>query len=438
MINVNLDLTKNDGAFKIMHAVNNGPCHKRHTNDQLHSNFADYKAARIPYARNHDASYCSTYGGEHSVDISAIFPNFDADPYDEASYDFVCTDEYVLVTLDAGTETYYRLGQKIEHYVKKFGTLPPKDFKKWAVICEHIIRHYNEGWAAGFKLNIQYWEIWNEPDLDPDDSLDKRTWGGTTAEFFDLFEITAKHLKSCFPHLKIGGPAVASVSTPWVENFLCEMKRRGVPMDFFSWHIYNCKVSAIVDLANTMRGLLEKSGYGDAESILNEWNYVKGWVEEFTYSIKQIIGYKGAAFTMATMSACQYAPVDMLMYYDARPCGFNGLFDIYTMEKLKGYYPFLWYSYLYDCEYSVRAECDDEDIYTLLGVNSDGSIVATVTYYTDDDNAPSKDVKINMANPPECEIYLVDFEHNGELVARTRDLSFTMKANSIILIKEKK
>ena len=44
----------------------------------------------------------------------------------------------------------------------------PKDFKKWAVICEHIIRHYTEGWADGFFYDMPYWEIWNEPDLDSD------------------------------------------------------------------------------------------------------------------------------------------------------------------------------------------------------------------------------------------------------------------------------
>ena len=48
--------------------------------------------------------------------------------------------------------------------------LPPKDFRKWAQICEHIIRHYNEGWADGHKWDIRYWEIWNEADLD------SKTW----------------------------------------------------------------------------------------------------------------------------------------------------------------------------------------------------------------------------------------------------------------------
>ena len=53
------------GAFRIMNATNGGPFHKRHANDQYRSNFQAYKEAKIPYARNHDASFCYAYGGEH-------------------------------------------------------------------------------------------------------------------------------------------------------------------------------------------------------------------------------------------------------------------------------------------------------------------------------------------------------------------------------------
>ena len=269
MYNLSFDLQKNDGRFKIMHAVNNGPVHKRHAVDQLRSNFIPWKTARIPLARNHDAAFCGSYGGEHTVDITAIFPDFSKDPYDPASYDFVCTDEYVLATLEAGTKTFFRLGQKIEHYIKKYGTLPPPDFKKWAIICEHIIKHYTEDFADGLGLDIEYWEIWNEPDLDTDDSTHKRTWGGTQAQFYDLFEITAKHLKSCFPHLKIGGPALATPSES-CERYLKEMQKRCIPADFISWHIYSTSPEEIINLGKLVRANMVKYGYGDKESILNE------------------------------------------------------------------------------------------------------------------------------------------------------------------------
>ena len=49
--------------------------------------------------------------------------------------------------------------------IKPYHTFPPKDPEKWARICEHIIRHYTEGWADGYHYNIRYWEIWNEPEV---------------------------------------------------------------------------------------------------------------------------------------------------------------------------------------------------------------------------------------------------------------------------------
>ena len=238
METISFDLTKRLGAFKPLNAVNGGPWHKRHANDQWRSNLEDYRRARIPYTRNHDANLAgSVYGGPYTVDITAIFPRFEADENDPASYDFACTDESILVPLEAGTKTFFRLGQSIEHQIRKHGTLPPRDFAKWARVCEHIIRHYNEGWANGFRLGIEYWEIWNEPDIDPDDSANKRMWGGTRAQFFDFFETAAKHLKGCFPELRIGGPALCW-DEDWADDFLREMNRRGAPLDFFSWHIY--------------------------------------------------------------------------------------------------------------------------------------------------------------------------------------------------------
>lgn len=226
------------GAFKRMNAVNNGPIHKRHAGDQYMDNLELYRAAKIPFARNHDAAFCPEYGEEFTVDVSAVFPRFEADVNDPASYDFACTDEYIAVTREAGTETFYRLGQKIEHQIRKHHTLPPADYHKWAEICEHIIRHYNEGWANGFRYHIRYWKIWNEADLDPDDCTHKRTWGGTAEQFFELYGITAKHLKACFPDLKIGGPAVAHSIKDWAERFMTYVEKNRIPMDFFSWHIY--------------------------------------------------------------------------------------------------------------------------------------------------------------------------------------------------------
>ena len=84
MVVIQADFSKELGKIKPMHAVNNGPAGKE--GDET-GNFEAYKNAKIPFARNHDAAVCPAYGGEHVVDISALFPDFDADETKEENYD---------------------------------------------------------------------------------------------------------------------------------------------------------------------------------------------------------------------------------------------------------------------------------------------------------------------------------------------------------------
>ena len=184
------------GKVKTFNAVNNGPVNGLRGINNMEA----WATARIPYGRLHDTSFTN----EWLVDVHRIFRDFDADENDPKSYDFACTDEYIAVTELAGAKTFFRLGQSIEHRIKKYHIFPPKDFAKWARICEHIIMHYNEGWADGFHYNIEYWEIWNEPDNEPV-AAENPMWKGSMEEYFTLYEVTANHLKACFPHIKVGG-----------------------------------------------------------------------------------------------------------------------------------------------------------------------------------------------------------------------------------------
>ena len=122
MTNISVNFTATTGKIKPMHAVNNGPI--RYEVEQIRENFTTFQAAEIPYVRTHDASFYSGYGGYHTVDVHVIFPNFDADPYDPANYDFQLTDEYMEKIMAGGAQVFYRLGAKIEHESKKYGIWP--------------------------------------------------------------------------------------------------------------------------------------------------------------------------------------------------------------------------------------------------------------------------------------------------------------------------
>ncbi|MFA7637523.1 MAG: hypothetical protein WCX81_07145 [Monoglobales bacterium] len=143
MATVTLTTEKTGVAIKPLHAVNNGPVIAKKS--QKRDNLENYKAMKVPYVRNHDSAFFNGYGGDHSVDIHVIFPDFDRDVNDPDAYDFTNTDKYLKQITDAGSEVFYRLGAKIQHTAKKYGIHPPKDFKKWEELCEHVIMHYNEG-----------------------------------------------------------------------------------------------------------------------------------------------------------------------------------------------------------------------------------------------------------------------------------------------------
>ena len=73
-------------------------------------------------------------------------------------------------------------------------------FRKWAQIAADFVRHFNV--VRG--LDLKYWEIWNETDID--------FWGGTEEEYAELVLYTAAAMKQVDPTIKIAVGAYASPS----------------------------------------------------------------------------------------------------------------------------------------------------------------------------------------------------------------------------------
>jgi len=320
------------GPIRCMNGVTGAPGHKNTYN------FRDWKALGIPSARIHDMNDSIDYANPWAIDVSRIFRDFDADETDLKNYRFDETDWLLNRIQNAGSKVFYRLGPPNETRLEKqVETLPPKDFAKYARICETIVGRY--------RKTIKDWEIWNEPDR-------PLWWGGTREEFVRFYVTVAKHLKAKFPDLRIGGPSVATASSPshigdlaWAEAFLTDVARAQAPLDFFSWHCYAADPKAIATKCREVRMLLDKCGFAKTESVLAEWNYVRGWdAANLDYSHKVHGGLhamKGAAFVASVMTACQDEPVDRLMIrdvYSGSP--WNPLFDSVLNEPLPAYYAF--------------------------------------------------------------------------------------------------
>jgi len=111
----------------------------------------------------------------------------------------------------------------------KPNTSPPSDYKLWDdmihAFAQHLIDRYGLDEVATWKF-----EVWNEPNLD--------FWTGAPKQstYFELYDHTARTLKSVSPRLQVGGPATAQAA--WVTPFLAHVKAESVPVDFVSTHVY--------------------------------------------------------------------------------------------------------------------------------------------------------------------------------------------------------
>ncbi len=388
-INKNLLL----GQIRPMHCTNNIPAFSK-------ENILDLFKEVVPYARLHDTFICAY---DRFVDISNLFPNFDADETNPENYDFAFTDALMIKLQNMGVKPFYRLGVSIEnyHHVKTYNIYPPKDYDKWARVCERIIMHYNEGWANGFYMDIEYWEIWNEPDNTPD-VAENQMWKGTFEEYMRLYEVTSNHLKKRFPHLKIGGYAscgfyavleeksvksanVSSRTGYFIECFIkfleyISSNEHKSPLDFFSWHSYAPTLKNI-KFAEYARQTLDKYGFTKTQSILNEWN---GGIE--------LRGtFRDSSNVASNMIAMHNSGVDMLMYYDARINSvYGGMFspvgdspEAHMGKPLPVYYSFKAFNELYKLGKEVETLATGEKLYALSA--TDGNEFKTLITNNNDD-----------------------------------------------------
>jgi xylan 1,4-beta-xylosidase len=244
-----------------------------------------------------------------------IFPDWNADPDDAKSYNFGPTDKVISAIRESGAEVYYRIG-------RSFGanTNPPPDFDKFASVVQHIEFHYNQGWADGYHDRIRYWEFWNEPEI---------FWSGTPAQFYSLYEKTARALKAADPKLKVGGDAKAFPydDGPYREGFIDYCVKHKVPLDFYSWHMYADRSADPYDpirLAKQIRDLLDERDLTKTESILSAWNLSADFTSAEESTLR---GPANAAYIDTVLSYFQDAPIDHAQFYRG-DAAWMGLFDL--------------------------------------------------------------------------------------------------------------
>ncbi len=223
-----------------------------------------YHEAGVTTIRTHDY-----YG---PLDMATLYPNQNADPANPASYNFTASDAVFEKILAGFFEPCLRLG---DSYSAQPGYPPavprrPINQDNWVRAAVEVVRHYDD--AARWKGRpLRTVEIWNEPD-------NRQFWDGTVDEFASLFVKAAKALKQEFPHLLIGGPGYSPFATVAPQgqaqprNLIAAMKREGVSVDYFSFHIYSNDPVVYRTSARFLRGELDANGFSAVPLAITEWN----------------------------------------------------------------------------------------------------------------------------------------------------------------------
>jgi xylan 1,4-beta-xylosidase len=106
---------------------------------------------------------------------------------------------------------------------------PPKSWEKWSELVTRLAQHLIDRYGID-EVSQWYFEVWNEPNLD--------FWAGEPKDetYFQLYDVSARALKSVSPRLRIGGPATAQAA--WVDRFIAHVSENHIPADFVSTHVY--------------------------------------------------------------------------------------------------------------------------------------------------------------------------------------------------------
>lgn len=334
---ITVDFDKKCGKIKPVNSINGGP--RSGGYDLPYDMSEEFSEMSVPFVRTSTAR--GEYGLNQFINIHCIFPDESADPSSEDSYNFLPTDLYLSSVRGVGADIFFRLGESPEPYSRKIFNKAPKDPERWAEVCEHIIMHYNEGWANGYKFNIKYWEIWNAPDS-------SEGFTGDAREFFELYRVTANRLRERFPRIKIGAYGQSGFYSlnrldateeaknyiPFMQQFFQYITKEETyaPLDFFTWSCYTSNPDELAMHIKYARTYLDSAGLKKTRSVISEYNTVRK---------SSAPAAKRADFPSELCSAlilAQKNSVDMMFYstsdVNSRD---NGLYSIDDFETHRHY-----------------------------------------------------------------------------------------------------
>jgi len=355
------------------------------------------KEMNFDYVRTHDLALVND--NCRAFDVQHMFPLMHLDPKDPKNYFFDTTDFMIDLQHAIGQKTFFRLGTSIEWTgLTHFGAEIPKDFDKMAEAFAGTVRHYLKGWGdpKGKVRPIDYWEIWNEPDgpnnmwsfNGSDDSDPVNNRNAERRELFVKFFVKVlKRLKSEFPGIKVGGPALANMREDWFRPILRACKAEGLRPDFLSWHSYSNDPDAMFGLAARADKMCKEEGFDGIELIIDEWHFLPkaGWTGNASVCAPDNFdNINSACYTLTVLSRLQTSRYDQAYFYGCRFFGRWGFHDFETGSLTKIFYALKAFGEIKKDSADICAsESTDKDVTAFATKSADGkkAFLLVTDYY---------------------------------------------------------
>ena len=313
---------------------------------------------------------------------------------------------------------------------------PPKDYNKWEDFIRNLTQHFTERYGKD-EVKTWYFEVWNEPNLSPG------FWTGTQADYFKLYQYSAKAIKSVNADYKVGGPGTAGAA--WESEMIDFCVKNSIPIDFISTHSYGVQQGFLDEYGNSGT-VLSKDSMAVSGDVLQsrkeiaasakpnlELHYTE-WSSSYTPADPVHDSYHEAAYILdkikqagsAVNSMSYWVFTDIFEEPGPRFTPFHGGFGLLTIQGIpkSAFYAYQFMNKLGKTELKNAdtrswATKTDNGVQLLLWnfTNTLPDSVNNQTYYVKDLPSKSKGkVKVSISHVPAgtytLEIYKVGYRIN--------------------------
>lgn len=241
-------------------------------------------------------------------------------------------------------------------------------------------------------------------------------------KFFEIYAEVTLTLKKDFPDIKLGAGGFDNCVSDYVHEFMNYLSTdKRVALDFFSWHKSCTKAEQLQNYTFAARTLLDKYGLESTENIITSWGYngKPAGIPAAEFDLKK------ASFTAACLISLQKTPTNIAVCSE----------DAHN-ESSKVSSAFKAFAAISDLGIEVTSDTAADHIYVIGAKNDDKGAFMLANFNPYEKLEHELVLDLKGVYGKKCEMYLVDSEHDLDLIYEG-DIpeTYKMMPETILLVK---